>query len=146
VSADPPRYPYTVAWSDLDANVHMRNTGYLDYAAQSRFLYLAGQGFTPEEFKAAGIGPVVFSDEVRYLRELRFLEEFSVTIELGGINAEGSKFILVNRFLKTDGTVSAEVSTRGAWFNLHERRVTVPPQALTHAMLRLPHTDPFEQL
>ena len=143
---EPPRYPYTVAWSDLDANVHLRNTGYLDYAAQTRFLYLAEQGFTPAEFKTAGIGPVVFSEEIRYLRELRFLEEFSVTIELGGIHPEGSKFILVNRFLKTDGTVSAEVCTRGAWFDLRERRVTVPPPALTDAMLRLPRAEAFEPL
>jgi acyl-CoA thioester hydrolase len=143
---DTPHSTYTVTWSDLDANVHLRNTGYLDYAAQTRFVYLAGQGFTPAEFRTAGIGPVVFSEEIRYLRELRFLEEFSVTIELGGINAEGSKFILVNRFLKKDGTLSAEVVTRGAWFDLRERKVTVPPQALTDAMLGLPRTEPFEQL
>lgn len=144
--SETPRSSYTVTWSDLDANVHMRNTGYLDYAAQTRFVYLASQGFTPAEFRNAGIGPVVFSEEIRYLRELRFLEEFSVTIELSGVNAEGSKFILVNRFLKKDGTVSAEVVTRGAWFDLRERKVTVPPQALTDAMLRLPRTEAFEQL
>jgi len=146
MNQDMPRFPYTVTWSDLDANVHLRNTGYLDYAAQSRFLYLAGKGFGPGEFRAAGIGPIVFSEEIRYLRELRFLETFEVTCELAGMNDDGSKFVLVNRFLRQDGGVSAEVVTRGAWFDLRERRVAVPPAALKEAMLALPRTEAFEQL
>jgi acyl-CoA thioester hydrolase len=34
-------WQFTVVWGDLDANQHMRNTAYLDYAAQSRFIFLA---------------------------------------------------------------------------------------------------------
>ena len=140
------QYQYTVSWSDLDANVHMRNTGYLDYAAQTRFLYLKESGFTPANFKEAGIGPVVFSEQIVYHKEFHFLENFSVTMELGGISEDGAKFIMVNRFHKADGTLAAEVITRGAWFNLAARRVTPPPQALNDALLRLPHTENFETL
>jgi len=139
-------YQYTVSWSDLDANVHMRNTGYLDYAAQTRFLFLKENGFTPAHFKEAGIGPVVFSEQIAYHKELHFLEGFSVTMELGGISEDGAKFIMVNRFKKADGRVAAEVVTRGAWFDLGARRVKAPPQALTDALLRLPRAETFESL
>jgi acyl-CoA thioester hydrolase len=140
------QFQYTVTWSDLDANVHLRNTGYLDYAAQTRFLYLNENGFTPADFRNAGIGPIVFSEQLAYHKELSFLENFTVTMQLGGISDDGAKFILVNRFLKSDGRLAAEVSTRGAWFDLKARRVTAPPQALTDALLRLSRTEPFEQL
>lgn len=140
------QYEYTVTWSDLDANVHLRNTGYLDYAAQTRFLYLKENGFSPADFRSAAIGPIVFSEQIVYHKELAFLENFTVTMQLGGISEDGAKFIMVNRFLKGDGRVAAEVSTRGAWFDLKARRVAVPPQALTDAMLRLARTETFEQL
>lgn len=140
------QYQYTVSWSDLDANVHLRNTGYLDYAAQTRFLYMKDSGFTPAHFKEAGMGPIVFSEQIVYHKELHFLENFSVTMELGGISEDGAKFIMVNRFRKADGRLAAEVITRGAWFDLAARRVKAPPQALTDVLLRLPRTDGFESL
>jgi acyl-CoA thioester hydrolase len=140
------QYQYTVTWSDLDANVHMRNTGYLDYAAQTRFLYLKESGFTPADFKEAGIGPIVFSEQIVYHKELHFLENFSVAMQLGGISEDGAKFIMVNRFLKGDGRLAAEVITRGAWFDLAARRVKAPPQGLIDSLQRLPRTEGFEDL
>ncbi len=140
------QYQYTVTWSDLDANVHLRNTGYLDYAAQTRFLYLKENNFTPMDFKNAGIGPIVFSEQISYHKELNFLENFTVTMQLGGISEDGAKFIMVNRFMKGDGRMAAEVVTRGAWFDLSARRVKPPPQALTDALLRLARTEQFEAL
>jgi acyl-CoA thioester hydrolase len=140
------RYQYTVSWSDLDANVHLRNTRYLDYAAQTRFLYLKENGFTPADFKSADIGPVVFSEQIRYQKELHFLEEFSVTMQVGGISEDGAKFIMVNRFLKKDGRLAAEVITRGAWFDLQARRVKTPPDGLMEAMQRMERTEEFESL
>lgn len=140
------RYEYTVTWSDLDANVHLRNTGYLDYAAQTRFLYLKENGFTPSDFRNAGIGPIVFSEQVIYHKELGFLENFGVTMQLGGISEDGAKFIMVNRFFKADGRMAAEVITRGAWFDVNARRVKAPPQALNDALLRLHRTEQFETL
>lgn len=140
------QYQYTVTWSDLDANVHMRNTGYLDYAAQTRFLYLKENGFTPEDFRKAGMGPIVFSEQIAYHKELHFFENFSVTMQLGGIGEDGAKFIMVNRFLKGDGGLAAEVVTRGAWFDLHARKVKAPPQPLTDVLLNLARTETFEHL
>lgn len=140
------RHEYTVSWGDLDANVHLRNTAYLDYSAQTRFLYLKVNGFTPADFRNAGIGPVVLLEQITYHKELGFLENFSVTMELGGLSEDGAKFIMVNRFFKADGRLAAEVATRGAWFDLNARRVKAPPQALNEAMLRMVRSEQFEAL
>ena len=41
-------FDFQVTWADLDSNAHLKNSRYLDYAAQARFLYLAAAGFTPQ--------------------------------------------------------------------------------------------------
>ncbi|HEY5798821.1 MAG TPA: thioesterase family protein [Burkholderiaceae bacterium] len=140
------RADFQVTWSDLDANVHLRNTGYLDYAAQTRFLYLAQAGYTPKEFKQANMGPVVFSETITYHRELHFLEQFQVAIHLAGMSESGAKFIMANRFLKSDGTVAAEVRSTGAWFNIGTRKVSAPEPGLFNAMNGLPRTEDFQVL
>jgi acyl-CoA thioester hydrolase len=136
-------YRYTVLWADLDANQHLKNTRYLDYAAQTRFRFLAEHGFTPDAFAAARVGPVVVEDRVRYLREFRLLEEFDVSIELVGQNESGSRFHLRNRFLNLAGDVCAEVWSHGAWFDLKERRIAPPPEGLALAMGVMPKAVDF---
>lgn len=137
---------YQVTWGDLDANNHLRNTAYLDYAATTRFRYLAGAGFTPREFAKLRLGPVVFEDTVRYQRELRLLEEFSVTIELRGQNETGSRFILLNRFFNAAGELAAEVHSHGGWFSLDERKIVAPPPGLLAAMNAMARSEDFQAL
>ena len=136
-------YRYTVLWADLDANQHLKNTRYLDYAAQTRFRFLSEHGFTPEAFAAARVGPVVVEDRVRYQREFRLLEAFEVTIECVGQNESGSRFQLRNTFLNLAGEVCAEVWSHGAWFSLKERRIVAPPEGLAAAMGMMPRSADF---
>lgn len=139
-------FPYQVSWHDLDSNNHMRNSRYQDYASQTRLRYLSERGFTPAHFETHGIGPVVLEEKIQYRRELRFLEPFRVEIALGGMNASGSKFILVNRILREDGGLSANVTALGAWLDLRERRICMPPPALMDAMSSLPRTEDYRGL
>jgi acyl-CoA thioester hydrolase len=136
-------WQFTVAWGDLDANHHMRNTAYLDYAAQSRFLFLDSQGFPSDAFRRHLIGPVVFRDVVEYRRELHHLDVFTLTIELGGMSADGARFALTNTFTRVAGDVAAIVRSDAAWFDLKARRVTVPPAQLLQAMNRMPRSAEF---
>ncbi len=137
---------YTVKWSDLDANVHLRNTAYLDYAAQSRFEYLNEHGFTPQDFQRQRVGPVIFSEMVEYRKELRLLESFTVTMLCGGLNADGSHYVMVNEFRNGKGELAARVSTRAAWFSLESRKIVTPPAALKLAMENMPRTEDFSDL
>ena len=147
MSADTPyERRFQVAWADLDSNNHMRNTGYHDYAAQTRFLYLNDHGFTPRDFAAFGMGPMVFEETIQYRRELRFLETFRVTYTIAGQSADGSRFIIVNRILKEDGTLSAQISSTGAWVDLKARKVAPPPDALKAAMDALVREPDFKEL
>lgn len=44
-------------WRDMDFNSHMRNTAYLDKAADVRQMFLIEHGFPVEEFARRRIGP-----------------------------------------------------------------------------------------
>ncbi len=124
---------YQVGWIDVDMNGHMSNSRYLDYATQTRFRYLAEHGFSPDDFRRHGLGPLIFEDHLRYRRELRFLDQFSVAFEYEKLDEEGRKFRVVNRFTR-DGEEVAVVDARGAWFDLETRSVAVPPAKLLAAL------------
>ena len=48
-------------WGDMDFNAHMRNTAYLDKAADVRLMFFAENAFPIEEFIRLRIGPRIGS-------------------------------------------------------------------------------------
>lgn len=105
------------------------NSRYLDYATQTRFLYVASRGFSPADFRRHGIGPVIFEDRVTYRRELRFLDDFVVSHAYERLDEAGRKFTVTNRFAR-QGELVAEVTANGAWFDLAARAIVAPPAEL----------------
>jgi acyl-CoA thioester hydrolase len=130
----------------MDANGHMANTAYLDFAADTRFRYFEANGYTARDFERTRIGPVVMRDATEYRAEIRLQEEFTVTLELMGISKDGSRFRLRNTFLKSNGSVAAVLTTDAGWWSLESRRLVVPPAELSTAMAGLSRTDDFEEL
>jgi acyl-CoA thioester hydrolase len=137
---------FQVAWGDLDYNRHVGNSRYLDYATQARFLYLSSRRFGPDAFARHGIGPAILTDEVKYLKELRLLDRFTVSFEVAGRNSTGSRFIIVNRFAGLDGELRAEVRSMGVWFDLAARKAAAPPPQLAAAMDAAERTADYADL
>jgi len=133
-------------WSDVDFNMHMRNTAYLDKAVDVRMMFFAETGFPVQEFMKRGIGPVMKTDTLEYFRELRLLEEFEVSLEAAGSSEDGSRFRLRNEIIKLDGTLAARVTSTGGWLNLAARKLIAPPEDLLAVMQKLARTAEFEVL
>lgn len=134
-------HPFTVRWSDLDSNGHMANTAYMDYAIQSRFLYFKERGFTYEEFHRLGFGPVIFRDEISYHKELRLLEDFTVTLAVAELNEDGSRYTLHNTLRCCEGKLVARIVTTGAWLDLKTRKLIAPPVRLMEVLRDLLITE-----
>ncbi|HEX8425614.1 thioesterase family protein [Hymenobacter sp.] len=133
---------FTVRWADLDPNKHMRHSAYTDYATQVRLEYLTEQGFSMEEFTRLGIGPVLFREDTRFLKEITLSETIRVTAELAGMNADGSRWRIIHTIYKADGREAATVTVDGAWLDLNLRKLTVPPTELMTAFTEFPrHTS-----
>lgn len=133
-------------WADMDFNSHMKNTAYLDKAADVRQMYLIENGFPVDEFLRLQIGPVVMKDEVEYFKEVRLQEQITVTYALAGHSEDGSRFLLRHEIFRADGELSARVTSAGGWLDLVKRKLIAPPKALLAAMSSLERTETFKVL
>ena len=133
-------------WADMDFNSHMKNTAYLDKAADVRQMYLIEHGFPMEEFLRLRVGPVVMKDEIEYFKEIGLQQVITVTYALAGHSVDGSRFLLRHEIFRPDGKLSARVTSAGGWLHLDERRLIVPPAALLAAMRSLDTTSDFIEL
>ena len=139
--------PFHARWADMDFNAHMRNTAFLEVAADCRIRYFDEGGFTMRAFERWEIGPVVTRDQVEYSGEMRLLETGVVDLQLAGLNHDASRFRLRNTLRRDrDGTRVAVVTTSGAWLNLASRSPTPPPADLLRLLEALPRTLDFAVL
>lgn len=130
-------------WGDMDFNGHMKNTAFLDKAADVRMLFFAENGFPMAEFSRLRIGPVIMKDEIEYRKEVGLLQEIVVTLETAGGSPDGSRFLLRNEICRADGTLCARVTSSGGWLDHAARKLVAPPPALFAAIASLPRTDDF---
>jgi len=133
-------------WGDMDFNAHMRNTAFLDKAADVRMLFFSENGFPMEEFIRRRFGPVIRKDELEYFKEVHLLEELRVTLAVAGLAEDGSRFLLRNEFRRADGKLAATVTSAGGWLDQNVRKLVAPPEALAGALRLLPRTDDFQPL
>ena len=134
---------FYAGWADMDFNSHMRNTAYLDKAADIRQMFLLEHGFPPEGFLKLHIGPVVMKDEVEYFHEVGLQQRITVTIALAGHALDGSRFLIRHEILREDRKLSARVNSAGGWLDLADRKLIAPPQALLSAMNSIERTRDF---
>ncbi len=135
-----------VGWADIDFNAHMRNTAYLDKAADVRMLFFAAHGFPAAEFVRLKLGPVVMRDEIDYYREVNLLDELRITLSLAGLAADGSRFLIRNEFYGPDGSLAARVTSLGGWLDQAARRLVPAPPGLLAALGNLARTEDFQTL
>ena len=136
----------TAGWGDMDFNSHMRNTAYLDKSADVRMMYFAENGFPMAEFHRLRMGPVILRDELDYFREVGLLEEIRVTLEVGELSADGSRFLMQNTFYREDGKLVARVRSKGGWLDLNARKLVAPPEKLLLALQNSPRSDDFKEV
>ena len=140
------RKDFFAGWGDMDFNSHMRNTAFLDRAADVRMLFFSEHGFPMREFQHRRLGPVVMKDEVEYFREVALLQAFQVSLALAGMAPDGSRFRLRNDFHHADHQLVARVSSTGGWLDLKARKLIQPPPELLAALSSLPRTEDFCEL
>jgi acyl-CoA thioester hydrolase len=135
--------PFEVRWADLDPNFHLRHSAYADYAAHVRFSWLDKKGFSLDKFRELGMGPVIFTEKIDYLREVRAGESITINVQLSTMSADGRKFTITHEIFKRDQVKSAEIKITGAWFSTLTRKIVVPPPELLGLLRDLPKAGDF---
>lgn len=124
---------YEVRWADLDPNFHLRHSAYADYGAQGRMAFLSAKGFTLEKFREMNVGPVLFTESLKYLREVKSGDSITVHVDISEVSTDGRKWTILHQITRGDGETVAEILVTGAWFDTTTRKVCVPPPALMEA-------------
>lgn len=149
---------FEVRWSDLDPNLHMRNTAYSDYATHLRFAFLAERGFPFARLKEIGVAPVVFSENLQYLREVRLGQRLRIDMQVAGLAPDFSRWRYRHDIWRLDEDgggdieagsapiLAAIITLEGSWFDLSERRVAPAPVDADALLEGLPRTQDFEEL
>ena len=128
-------------WDDIDPNGHAGNTAYSVYATDARLTHLAEHGFTVARLGEMGVGPVLFTEELTYRRELRLGDTITTTVELAALSATGHRWAMHHRILR-DGVLAATVRVTGAWIDLEQRKLIDPPAELFAVLDSLPRFEP----
>lgn len=137
---------FIAGWGDMDFNSHMRNTAFLDRAADVRMMFFAEHGFPMQAFTSQRVGPVIMKDELQYFREIALLEEFNVSLVLAGLSQDGSRFLMRNDVTSANGKLCARVTSSGGWLDLSARKLVVPPTELLAALGELERAADFQAL
>ena len=137
---------FVVRWSDADANGHLRNTAFAEFANDTRVALLASFGYPWTRFQSLHLGPVLFREEIEYRREAALGEEVLVDACCAGLAPDASRWSIRHRLWKVDGTEMAVVTVTGSWLDLEARRAVAPPRDLAEAFLSMPRSEPFADL
>lgn len=135
-----------VGWFDLDSNRHMKNTAYMEKAIECRMRFFLTHGFSPDEFARRAVAFVVVADETRYARELFLGDRMRVELSCGGINAKGTRFLVVNRIFTEGGTLAYEIRSMLVWLDTNTRKSCAPPPELAALIGALARTDDYRAL
>jgi acyl-CoA thioester hydrolase len=134
-------YEGQIIWAMTDANGHLRHSAYADFAAQARVGALNQSGFTQELFKNK-IGPILFREELIYLKELHMNDFVKVSAELTKTRSDYSRFSIKSIIYRaSDGVKCAEVNVDGAWLDLEKRKLASLSDELKRMFEQLPKTE-----
>lgn len=132
-----------VMWSQVDANMHLRHSAYADFAAQARLQILEKFGFNADLMEKLKIGPILFREELIYMREVRPNDHIRVTCTLTKCRTDGSRWSFTQELYRGDGIQAAVINVDGAWIDMRARKLTGLPPEWTAKFLEIPKSDNF---
>jgi len=135
-----------VGWFDLDANRHMKNVAYIEKAVDCRLRFFNSLGITPNVFAKWKVAFVVVSDQTTYSRELFLGDRMRVQILCGGVNAKGTRYLIVNRILTPEGERVYEIRSMIVWLDTETRKTTTPPAELAAILEGMARTEDYAAL
>lgn len=131
-----------VMWSMIDANNHLRHSAYADFAAQSRINLMRDTNMA-SVLEKAQIGPILFREELIYLKEVRMNDTVRVAIELLSCRTDGARYTMKSSLYRGDGALVATVTVDGAWLDLKLRKLCPLPEEVQAAFLAVPKSTDF---
>lgn len=137
---------FTTRWADFDANIHMRHTAYNDYAAELRLRFFKEHNVTIQDFTNENVGPILFEENTKFLREIHMGTDISVNLKVLGLSSKGERWKIQHEVFNEEGKLSAIITVYGAWLDLQKRKLTVPPTKFQTIFNKVEKTEDFKEI
>ena len=129
----------------MDANRHLRHSAYADLAAQARIELLEQIDLSMETFAKLKMGPILFREELIYLREVSGSQKIEITSVLVKSRADGSRWSIRHEVFREDGVKSAIINVDGAWMDLAARKLGALPEEFAMHFHEIPKGEDYVQ-
>ena len=90
------------------------------------------------------MGPILFREETKYLREVGMQDNITITCALLKMRKDGSRWSFYHEVFRPDGIKAAEIIVEGAWMDITKRKLAVPPARIAESMMKMPKAVGFE--
>jgi len=130
-------------WSDVDANMHIKNTAYNDLFIEARLSFLRKMGFGMKEFKEYGFGPMVIHEHTFYIKEVRAESEVYIDMMLRGNSEDGRFMKFAQHMFNNKGELCCYMDLTFGWLDTKTRKLAVPVPKLLEAVLNMERTDDY---
>ena len=135
---------FEIRWSDVDANMHLRNSAYVDYMSHTRMRFLQENGLNFKKLAKLSLGPIALYEHMYYFKEVFPDQNVRVSVALNGVSEDGMFFEFVHNFYDENGRNLARCNMGGAWMNAKTRKLTGLPEEYLQHINKLERTPDFK--
>ena len=136
--------PVQIRWSDLDPDFHLRHSVYYDWGALCRIEYLNSKGLTQAVMQQLHFGPIIFREEAVFRKEIKYGDSITVNLKLMKSRRDYSRWTIVHEIKKNENTLCAVLTIDGAWLQVIERKLYMPPSEVTNVFQQMPVDENFQ--
>ncbi|NET72039.1 MAG: thioesterase [Sphaerospermopsis sp. SIO1G2] len=128
---------FSVRWSELDPNYHVRHTQFSNYASETRIAFFVNCGLMPNYLQEHNIGPILFHEEIFYYNEVTLGDTVTVNCLVTATSENASKVKIRNEIFSTSGKKAAMVNSTTMWLDLTNRKIVKPPAQVAEVFTQL---------
>ena len=134
---------FEIRWSDVDANVHLANSAYINFMSHTRMAFFIEHGFSTNTLGDHYIAPVVFYEHIYYFKEAFLGQLIKVSLVVSGLSEDGMFFKFDHNFYNAKGENIAHCVILGAWIDSKARKLTVLPKELLLKANNFPKSENY---
>lgn len=117
-------YKFLVREHHLDTYGHINNATYLTLYEEARWEVMTERGYTFADIHRSKQGPVILEVNLKFQKEIGLREEITISTEV--VNYRGKVGQMLQKMIKSDGTVASEALFTFGLFDLKERKLIDP--------------------
>jgi acyl-CoA thioester hydrolase len=136
--------PLQLRWADFDANLHVRHSVYYDWGALCRISFMQQMGLHESVYQQFQIGPILFREESRFKREIRMGDQIVIDLVLLQARKDFSRWSIQHTLWKGENEVAALLTVDGAFIDLKQRKLALPPAIAQSVFNQMPRAKEFQ--